>query len=168
MEPTKTQQAPPTHPVTMKASKVAIDLIKKWEGFRAKAYNCPANHATIGFGTLLHFGPITPDDKKLVYTESLATEKLVIEVAKIESGLRSIIKVPVTQNQFNALCCWTYNLGLGAAKSSSWLRSLNAGKYSEVPRQLQLWSKARVNGVLVEVKGLVNRRKDEADLFIKQ
>ena len=152
----------------MIASKTALDLIKKWEGFRPRAYLDVAGNATIGFGTLLHKGVITETDKKLEWGEELATNKLKVEVIIIEQALNRMIKVPVKQSEFDSLVVWTYNLGIGSAKSSSWLRELNKGNYKDVPRLMSLWNKARINGVLTESQGLKNRRKEESDLFIKQ
>ena len=152
----------------MIASNVAIDMIKKWEGFKPKAYNDIANNATIGYGTLLHMGPITEAEKKLIWDTTLATDKLKVEVVKVEQGLNKLIKVSTTQNQFDSLVVWTYNLGLGSAKSSSWLTELNKGNFKVVPDKMSLWNKAMVKGVLTESQGLKNRRKEEADLFRKQ
>lgn len=152
----------------MKASKNCIDIIKKWEGFNPRAYLDVAGHATIGFGTLLHLGSLTDADKKLVWDDVKATAALQVEVDKVAVSLSTLIKVPVTQNQADSLICWTYNLGVGSAKSSSWLTELNKKNYNVVPSKMSLWNKAVVNGKLVEVQGLKNRRLDESLLFMKK
>ena len=149
-------------------SKNASVIIKKWEGFKPKPYNDVAGNATIGYGYLMHMGAVNEADKKIVWTEEHASTMLEVDIIKIGQELNQIIKVPVTQNEFDSLICWTYNLGMESAISSSWLRELNKGNYKDVPRLMQLWDKAKVNGQLVEVEGLKNRRLDEVTLFIKQ
>lgn len=149
-------------------SKNASVIIKKWEGFRPRPYNDIAGNATIGYGHLMHLGIVTLADNKIIWTEEHASTMLEVVIIKIGQDLNNIIKVPVTQNEFDSLICWTYNLGIGSAKSSSWLTELNKGNYSIVPQKMQLWDKAKdKTGKLVEVEGLKERRLDEATLFQK-
>lgn len=153
----------------MIASKTAHDLIKTFEGFSPNAYTCPAGHATIGYGHKLHDGPVNEDDKELYWTPKHAEIVLMRDTAIAEQALNRAIRVPVNQNQFDALVSWTYNFGVGRLKESTctWLRELNAGNYSAVAPQILRWNRATVNGKPVEVPGLTSRRKKEAELFDK-
>ena len=72
-----------------------------------------------------------------------------------------LTKVPLNQNQFDALVSWTYNLGPNNLKSSTMLGVLNQGKYDEVPAQMKRWNKA--SGKVK--KGLIRRRNAEALMF---
>jgi GH24 family phage-related lysozyme (muramidase) len=162
---------PETNKTVTQTSENGIDLIMKFEGFKASPYNDAVGHATIGYGTLLHKGNVTEDDKKQ-YPKGISKDDaknlLIKEVRKIESYLNSAVKVPLNQNQFDALICWTYNLGTGHLNESkcSWLKNLNQGYYDKVPDGLLLWNKASgQNGKMIELPGLTSRRKAEGDLF---
>lgn len=152
----------------MKASPYCIKKIEELEAFSAEPYPDEAGHATIGYGELLHKGPPTEDEiKNLRWTIAQAEERLLVHIAKFERALNTALKVPVNQNQFDALLIWTYNCGIGALKSSSWLQAINRGEYAAVPELLKLWNKVTKDGKLVVSPGLVNRRQFEADLFMK-
>ena len=71
------------------------------------------------------------------------------------------MKAPVTQNQFDALCCFAYNVGLGALRSSTLLKVINAGQYNLARENFLKWNKAGGR----ELPGLTKRRTAEADLF---
>lgn len=154
-----------------KTSDAGINLIMKFEGFRAKPYNDAVGNATIGYGTLLHKGNVTEEDKKK-YPAGISKEKakelLIEDVRKMESSLIASVKVSLNQNQFDALMSWTYNVGTGhlVERNCSWLKNLNQGHYDKVPEGLSLWNKAMdENGKMVELPGLTIRRKEEGVLF---
>jgi lysozyme len=151
----------------MIASMNAYDLISRFEGFYPMVYNCPAGHATIGIGHKLHNGPMTDNDKKLVWTKSQADAQLKHDTIIVEQALNKAIKVSVNQNQFDALVSWTFNLGIGWLGKCSWMRKLNEEKYSEVPALLMLFDNAIVNGIKTKLPGLTKRRLAEAELFSK-
>jgi GH24 family phage-related lysozyme (muramidase) len=94
-------------------------------------------------------------------TEEEATAQLQRDLAQIERDIVSVMHVPLTQNQFDALVCFTYNVGFGNLKSSTLLKCLNEGAFDQVPAQFLRWNKA-AGRVL---PGLTKRRQDEADLF---
>ena len=71
------------------------------------------------------------------------------------------VTVPLSQNQFDALVSWVYNLGNGNLTSSTMLKVLNSGDYAGVPAQIKRWNKA--GGKVLE--GLTRRRQAEADMF---
>ena len=144
----------------MQISQVGLDLIKEFEGFRKDAYICPAGVPTIGYGTTLIEG--SPVRMGMTINESNAEKLLRNQIDKTYSpAVVRNVKVPLNQNQFDALVSWTYNLGEGALISSTMLKLLNQGDYDSVPTQMMRWTKA--NGV--DLPGLVRRRQAEADLF---
>jgi len=153
----------------MIASTNAISLIKDSESVSLVPYNCPAGHATIGYGHLLHRRPVTSDDERITWSLEHADNVLKLDITVIERELNKKIKVPVNQNQFDAIVSWTFNLGIGRLVEGkcSWLRELNRGNYSAVPELLKRWNKATMNGVLTELPGLTKRRAEEAKLFAK-
>lgn len=142
----------------MNTSQAGIDLIKRFEGFRAVAYVCPANVLTIGYGTTKNVS------KGQVITESQAVDLLKRDLVEFEKTVNDSVKVPLTQNQFDALVTFVYNIGSGAFKTSTLLKKLNNGEYSAVPSELEKWNKG--GGKVLE--GLVKRRKAEADLWSKK
>ena len=77
------------------------------------------------------------------------------------SDVNTAVKVPLQQNQFDALVSWTYNLGGGNLNASTMLKVLNAGEYDEVPNQMLRWNKA--GGKVLE--GLTRRREAEGNMF---
>lgn len=157
----------------LRTSQNGIDFIKKHEGFVSKPYNDSVGHATIGYGTLLHKGGVTKEDNAK-YSNGISKEEaeklLLKKVNEFEPKLNAAVKVPLNQNQFDALMSWTYNFGPYRLdeKKCTWLRELNAGNYDKVPAGLKLWNKGEKNGKKVVLPGLVKRRQDEADLFLKQ
>ncbi len=141
---------------TMKISQEGISLIKKFEGCKLTAYQCSAGVWTIGYG---HTKGVTEDTK---ITQEEAEEMLVEELHEYESYINDFVTAPLSQNQFDALVSWVYNLGPANLKSSTLLRVLNEGKYNEVPAQIRRWNKA--GGEVLQ--GLIRRREAEALLFL--
>jgi len=103
----------------------------------------------------------------MVITEAQAIERLRRDLAVAEQAVWNAVDVDLTDNQFGALVSFVFNVGVGAFRSSSLLRKLNAGDYAAVPGELAKWNKARVAGVLTPVAGLSNRRAAEAGLWAK-
>lgn len=140
----------------MRTSAVGINLIKRWEGFRSKAYLCPANVWTIGYGH-------TKTAKQgQVISELQAKSLLIRDLAEYEQAVNEMVIVPLTQNQFDALVSFTFNVGTGAFSRSTLLKVLNRGEYEKVASQFGRW----VNGGGRKLPGLVNRRKEERKLFL--
>lgn len=140
----------------MNTSKKGKALIKKYEGCRLKAYKCPAGVLTIGYG---HTNNVRTDD---VITQAEADKLLDIDIAIKEKEVSSVLKVPVTQGQYDALVSFTFNLGIGNLKNSTLLRLLNQKNYKGAAQQFDRWVYAG-NKVLA---GLVKRRNEEKELFL--
>lgn len=148
----------------MHTSKNGLDLIKRFESFRPKPYLCPASVATIGYGSTVYPSgrKVTLQDEEI--TESEACVYLGYDVAKFERAVSSCVKVPINQNQFDALVSFTYNLGGAALAKSTLLKKINANPSDPLIRnEFGKW--IRAGGIIL--KGLVARRLAEATLYFK-
>ena len=139
----------------MKISEYGLDLIKHFEGLELEAYQCAAGVWTIGYG---HTKDVQPGDQ---WSESHADHMLEVEMEEYENYVNTAVTVPLSQNQFDALVSWVYNLGNGNLTSSTMLKVLNSSDYAGVPAQIKRWNKA--GGKVLE--GLTRRRQAEADMF---
>ena len=139
----------------MKTSVEGLALIKKFEGLELEAYQCAAGVWTIGYG---HTKDVQPGD---VWSESHANHMLEVELEEFEEYINDNVTVALSQNQFDALVSWVYNLGPANLKASTMLKVLNSGDYEGVPAQIKRWNKA--GGKVLE--GLIRRREAEALLF---
>ena len=148
----------------MKISSNGIELIKQFEGLSLKPYLDAVNIPTIGFGNTYYEdgAKVTLKDKPI--TEERATELLELIANKTFSeNINKVAKVPLNQNQFDALVSFAYNIGNGNFNSSTLLRWLNQGNYKEASMQLLRWNKSK--GIVLN--GLTKRRKAEKALFDK-
>lgn len=144
----------------MQLSQRGLDLIKEFEGLRLKAYPDIGGVPTIGYGT-------TGPDIKLgmEITKAEAEDLLRKDVAAFEAGVSNLVKATINQNEFDALVSFSYNVGLGALKTSTLLRLLNNGTdRSVIASEFLRWNK--VDGKPVE--GLTRRRKAEQALFLEK
>ena len=140
-------------------SKDGLDLICRFEGFSPVIYICPAGYPTIGYGHL-----ITEANKERFLDgvdEDEALELLRSDVGKAECAVLRLISVPLTQGQFDALVSFTFNLGAGALQRSTLRRKVNREEHADVPAELMKWVWAGGR----KLKGLVKRRKAEANLY---
>ncbi len=101
----------------------------------------------------------------MVYTETKAIELLKNEVNKHVQTISKNVTVDLNQNQIDSLASFVYNVGDGNFLQSTLLKRLNDGKYTDVPTEMRKWTKGRINGELVDLPGLINRRNEEAALF---
>lgn len=160
---------------SLKTSDAGIQFIKKHEGLRKTTYKDVADLKTIGYGHLLTKdevgGNYVTIDGKKVYLDRALTDAEVDTLlkqdinTKAEKFVRQAIKKELSQSQFDSLVSLCFNIGGGAFSSSSVVQSVNAGRYEDVPQDFMKWCKAKVNGQLQVVKGLVNRRQSEALMF---
>nr|WP_262481544.1 lysozyme [Candidatus Amoebophilus asiaticus] len=103
-------------------------------------------------------------------THKKALELLHQDAEEAIRGVRSQVKVPLLQHQFDALGSFTFNVGVGALEISHLLELVNTGNKEgkeEILEAFLRYRKARINGVLTDVQGLINRRKKEAKLFLE-
>ena len=139
----------------MRTGRDGVELIRHFEGCRFDAYLCPAGVWTIGYGH-------TADVKEGDSIDQEAAEAFLIEdLEKFEQAVMRLVEVPLTQQQFDALVSWTFNLGAGNLAESTLLRKLNNYQYAEVPEQTMRW--VRAGGQVLD--GLVRRRAAEAAMF---
>tara|TARA_B100000214_G_C23925590_1_gene608204 strand:- start:898 stop:1368 length:471 start_codon:yes stop_codon:yes gene_type:complete len=139
----------------MNIGQKGIDLIKHFEGCELNAYKCPAGVWTIGYG---HIKGVS---EGMSITQEQAEQMLLDELKEYENYINELVTVSLSQNQFDALVSWVYNLGPANLQSSTLLKVLNSGDYSGVPAQIERWNKA--GGKVLE--GLIRRREAESALF---
>lgn len=139
----------------MKTSQDGVELICHFEGLRLEAYLCPANVWTIGYG---HTKGVKEGD---VIDQEQAEALLIEDLAEFEEYVNHAVEIDLEQHQFDAIVAWTFNLGPGNLRESTLLNRINYGPLSEVPFQIQRWTRA--GGQVLE--GLVRRRKAEALLW---
>ena len=143
------------------------DFIVEFEGFSSKLYNDQAGHCTIGVGHLVHLGNCKKTEGGLEngITRAKAIALMRKDASSVIDSVASNVKVPLTQEQFDALVSFAFNVGAGNFESSTLLEKLNAGHPEQVPTQLKRWNKVTINGQKVPSKGLTRRRGREAKLF---
>lgn len=146
----------------MKTSNSGINLIKSFEGEQLKAYDDGVGVWTIGFGTIKYPNGVRVK-KGDTCTEEQAESYLKNDLVKFENAINRLVKVPLTQNQFDALASFTYNLGETNLSTSTLLKKLNAKDYKGAADQFERWNKA--GGKVMN--GLTRRRKAEKELFLK-
>jgi len=138
----------------MNISNQGIKLIKRFEGLKLKPYLCPAGIASIGYG---HTYLVNINDPAI--TEEEADRLLAQDLKLYEKPVSEMVKVPINQNQFDALVSFAFNLGTAALRGSTLLKKLNAGQpcAAEFDRWIFAAGKA--------LPGLVRRRAAERRLF---
>jgi len=151
----------------MKASQIGVkglNLIKKYEGLKLKPYLCAAGLPTIGFGATYY-----PNGTKVKLTDKAISEfeasTMLGEMLKhYEKSVDSFTRDDITQNQFDALVCFSYNVGLGALGKSTLLKKININPNSEeIEAEFMKWSFAKH----IQLEGLRLRRKAESELYEK-
>jgi lysozyme len=149
----------------MNTSSASVKQIAEFEGIRLSPYNDISGNATVGVGHLIHRGPLNGTEKSVTKEQALALFATDL-ISKAEVFV-SRVRVPLNQNQFDALASFCYNLGCGTLLNMISETGLNQGKYEAVPPEILKYNKTHVNGVLVPVSGLTRRRQWEAMLFTK-
>ena len=139
-----------------KISEKGLDFLKEIESFSSKAYY-DVKGWSIGFG---HFmGKVKTEDN---ITLARGLELLAQDLGWAERTVNQSVKVPLTQNQFDALVSFSYNLGANALPNSTLLKKLNAGDYIGAAEQFKLW----VHAGGQRNQGLVERREKEYRMFL--
>jgi lysozyme len=142
-------------------SSTGLDLIKRWEGCKLKAYQDSVGVWTIGYGLTSAAG-IVPVVKGMRITQEQADAYLVQALVKYESGVRRALTRQPSQPQFDAMVSLCYNIGPGAFGGSTLVRRFNDGDIQGAADAFLMWNKAGGK----ELRGLVNRRKAERALFL--
>ena len=163
-----------------KINQAGVDLIKSFEGIEdgdpktvnLDAYLCQANVATIGWGHAVVW-----DGKQLKGKPGLAKSKeiypngismaeaeqlLKLDLHRFERAVNSLVKVPITDNQFAALVSFAFNVGEGALAKSTLLKLVNAKEFLSASCQFARWNKAAGK----PSNGLMRRREAERKLFM--
>lgn len=144
----------------MNPSQHCYAMVEAFEGRYLTAYLCPAGKWTIGIG---HTGA---DVKRgMTITNAEADRLLRVDMESAAYSVSKLVRVPLSQNMFDALCDFVFNLGHAALAGSTLLRKLNSGDYAGAAAEFERWNKAHVDGMLVELPGLTKRRHAEAELF---
>jgi lysozyme len=140
-----------------------LNLIKSFEGCRLAAYQDVAGIWTIGYG---HIRGVR---EGMTITEQQATQYLQEDLADTEGAVDWMTSAaPTTNNQYAAMVSLCFNIGSGNFKTSSVLRFHLARDYASAADAFLLWDKSNVDGQLVEVQGLLSRRRAERDLYLTQ
>lgn len=152
----------------MKLSSSGIKLIKSFEGLRLNAYKDIAGVWTIGYGSTLYTNGqhIKAGDK--LADEAQANTLFVNTLSKYVEAVNKGVKVALTQNQFDALVSFIYNVGTGVVNSSTLFKMLNAGNYTNAADQFLLWNKITdpKTGKKAPNETLTRRREQERALFL--
>lgn len=145
----------------MKLNKNGIELMHHFEGCKLTAYLCPANVATIGWGNTFY-----ESGRKVKIGESISQERAdrlfewVAESFSVQ--VRQLVKVQLTENQFSALVCFAYNVGVNNLRSSTLIKKVNVNPNdTEIFTEFLKWNK----GGGKVLTGLVKRRQAEANLY---
>ncbi|MDP2214572.1 lysozyme [Phenylobacterium sp.] len=141
-------------------SRAAIELIERFEGYRSKAARLADGRWTIGYGhtlTAREGAEVSEEDAEALLLYDL------IAVARV---VNESTYAPLTQNQFDALCCFAFNIGIDNFRRSTVLRRINEGQLLQAACAMELWRKADFEGERIVIDALVRRRAAEKTLFL--
>ena len=145
----------------MKISSKGLELIKEFEGFSANAYLCPAKIPTIGYGNTFYAnGTKVKLGEQISKTDALELLEKVVN-KDFADKIFPLIKVKVSQNEFDAMVSLAYNIGVGNFSKSTLLKKVNSGDFDGASNEFLKWNKSGGK----ELLGLTKRRKREYDLF---
>jgi len=146
----------------MKLDTKGYNLIKEFEGYSSRPYKCSAGIPTIGYGNTFY-----PDGRKVTLKDAQITRKQAddIFISIVDNFALKVLKMinkPITQNQFNALVSFAYNVGVGNFQKSTLLKLVNINPNDAmIAKEFLKWNKAAGK----ELKGLTNRRIKESALY---
>jgi len=146
----------PRHQVT----RTAVDLIKRFEGYRQKAAQLPDGRWTVGYGHTL-----TAREGASV-SERDAEALLLYDLISVAHSVNEHTYAPLNQNQFDALVCFAFNIGLDNFLRSGVLRRINEGSLLQAACAMEMWRKADFEGERIVIDALVRRRSAEKTLFL--
>lgn len=134
-----------------------LNLIRDFEGLRLLAYKDPVGILTIGYG---HTGDDVKEGQRI--TSYGADLLLLQDIERFEREVERLVKVPLTDNQFSALVCFVYNIGVGNFTKSTLLKCVNEKRFIDASNEFLRWNKA--GGQVLP--GLSRRREAERELFL--
>ena len=147
----------------MKVSDKCIKMLRHHEGVRNKPYKCPAGLYTIGVGHLIGDGKTLPPEWNRTFTNEEIDGLLKHDLNRFELGVSKMLpNVRLRQCEFDALVCFSFNLGLGTFQRSTIRQALIRGDKETAMESLLKYCKA--GGKVL--RGLENRRKDEKAMFL--
>jgi lysozyme len=147
--------------LNMRTSQAGLDLIKAFEGFRARSELLPNGRWMVGYGHVRRA-------KKGVRVNKTEAEAILREydLPPIERFVMRCILAPITQNEFDALVSLAFNIGPKAFSGSDVVAGMNAGNRLEAAAAFDLWRRAKIGGRVQIVDALVRRRAAEKALFL--
>jgi lysozyme len=147
----------------MKVNAEGYALIKKFEGCKLKAYKCPANVWTIGYGNTFYENGMKVKEGDVI-TQERAEELAKFIIDQFAVTIAPFILKPLNDNQFSACVSLAYNIGTGGFKKSSVFKKLNVNPLdATIADSFRLWNK----GGGKVLPGLVKRREAEIALYFK-
>lgn len=141
-------------------SRAAVDLIKRFEGYRQTSAQLPDGRWTIGYGHTLTARP------GATVSEKDAEALLLYDLISVAHSVNEHTYTPLTQNQFDALVCFAFNIGLENFLRSGVLRRINEGSLLQAACAMEMWRKADFEGERIVIDALVRRRSAEKTLFL--
>lgn len=141
-------------------SRTAIEMIKRFEGYRRKAVQLPSGRWMLGHGHTLTAkagAEVSPEDAEAL---------LLYDLIDVAHTVNEYVLTPLTQNQFDALCSFVFNIGTANFRDSAVLLRLNEGAVLQAAALMELWRKADIGGERIIVDALVRRRSAEKTLFL--
>ena len=142
---------------------LAAEMCKRFEGFRSKPYLCPANVATIGYGSTYYADKrkVTLEDPPMDEPTARALLMIELEHTYLPGVLRNCPGLITDVRRCNAIVDFAYNLGTGRLQTSTLKRKINANDWEGAKEQLMLWTK----GGGKVLPGLLKRRTAECALL---
>ncbi len=144
----------------LSVTRSAVEMIMAFEGFRPKAARLDDGRWTIGYGHT------RTAREGVVISQADAEALLLYDLIQAAHAVNEYVYAPLTQNQFDALSCFVFNIGVRAFRSSPTLRRLNEGRPLDAALAMEMWRKADLEGERIVVDALVRRRAAEKALFL--
>ncbi len=141
-------------------SRAALELIKRFEGYRRTAAQLIDGRWTIGYS---HTKTARPGAE---VSEADAEALLIYDLMEVSGAINDWVFTPLSQNQFDGLAAFVFNVGLDNFRQSSVLRRLNEGALLQAACAMEMWRKADFEGERIVVDALVRRRAAEKMLFL--
>lgn len=153
-------------PSQLSLSDKGLDFIERHEVLKEKEYQDSAGNPTIGYGHRIW--PNEAEDFRHPIDKDTARQLLALDVEEAEAAVRRLVRVPLSQQEYDALVSFTFNVGGGGFAGSSVRKHLNAGNYVDAATAMMLWIKSRdpKSGKPKFDQGLYNRRLAEHHRFL--